>query len=279
MPSIFADLTSLLTKGVGLLTSEIGIDLLEWQVTEAHGQYIAGASDFRHLVIDGGWSALAHERLGLSSKRAPEAVRSIVLAQAHLRFESYGVRGNLLTYAEPRKHAPGQRALVTLTLGDMLLAGFTHALREEHGASSLASREGRRLVPILGKAALVGRRNDYAAQRRMVWRLAMTLRDSAEELAREGSVRIPLDRWATLADEAGAPHTGAFLSRVLGAWEQGDDRTPPLIDRKGERVTLHESRKAALEFLVSGGQLSLRKRRDGKAGARGRALGRRGRKG
>jgi hypothetical protein len=247
-------------------------------VTEAHRQYVAGATDFRHITIEGGWSALAHERLGLTSKRAPEAVRAIVLAQAHLRFETYGIRGNLLSYAEPRKHAPGQRALVTITLGDMLLAGFTHALREERGASSLTSREGRRLVPILGKTALVGRRNDYAAQRRMVWRFAVALRDSAEELARDGSVRMPIDAWASLADEASAPRTGAFLSRVLDAWEKGDDKTPPLIERSGDRVTLHESRRAALEFLVSGGRLSIRKRAEGKAGARGRAAGWRKRK-
>jgi hypothetical protein len=273
VPSIFDDLAGLLQRGVGLLTSETGIDLLEWQVTEAHRQYVAGANDFRHITIEGGWSALAHERLGYTSKKAPEQVRAIVLAQAHLRFESYGIRGNLLSYAEPRKATRGQRALVTVTLGDMLLAGFAHALREEHGASSLTSREGRRLVPILGKTALVGRNNESAAQRRMVWRFAVALRDSAEELAREGSVRMPLDAWARLADEAGAPRTGAFLPRVLDAWEKGDDKTPPLIERKRDRVTLHQSRKAALEFLVSGGRLSLRKRSEGKSAARGRAEG------
>jgi hypothetical protein len=274
-PIIDGALAGILTRGVGLLTSEIGIDLLEWEVTTAHKRYIAGSSDFRHIAIEGGWSALAHEHLGATGKKMADQVRAIVLAQAHLRFETFGFTGNLLSYAEPRRANHGQRALVTITLGDMLLAGFAHALREEKGATPLTSREGRRLVPILGKAALVGRNRDYAAQRRMIWRFAVALRDHAEELAKEGAVRFTTGAWASLASEAGAPRSGAFLSNVLDAWEKGDDRAPPLIVRSGELVTLHQSRKAALDFLVAGGRLSLRKRVDGKASARTRALGRR----
>lgn len=279
VPSISDDaLSGILQRGVDLLTSETGIDLLEWQVTEAHRQFSNGDRDYRNLRIEGGWSALAHDHLRLTANRAREEVRAIVLAQAHLRFESYGIRGNLLSYAEPQKAARGQRAVVTITLGDMLLVGFANALREEHGASSLTSREGRRLVPILGKTALVGRRNEYAAQRRMVWRFAIKLRDAAEQLAKDGSVPMPLDAWVSLAGEAGAPRTGAFLGRLLDAWEKGNDKTQPLIERQGDRVTLHESRRAAFEFLVKGGELSLRKRRDGKAAARGRARGWRGKR-
>jgi hypothetical protein len=281
VPSLFdGALASILERGVGLLTSQTGIDLLEWEVTEAHRQYTetGGASDFRHITIEGGWAALAHEKLGKQTKKAAEEVRAIVLAQAHLQFQAQGYRGNLLSYAEPRKHAPGQRARVTITLGDMLLAGFAHSLREERGATSLASREARRLVPILGKTALVGRRNDYAAQRRMVWRFAMALRDRAEELAERGHVAMPLDTWATLADEAGAPRSGDFIPQVLQAWKKGDERAgvePLIVQVKGERngYTLHESRKAALDFIVEGGRRTTKKRAEGKASARKRAEG------
>lgn len=98
---------------LGLLTSEVGIDLLEWKVTEAHRQYFFCKPDFRGLSIEGGFSALARERLGISSKTAVDQVRGIVLAQAHLRFESYGVRGNVLAYWETRRATQKQRALVT----------------------------------------------------------------------------------------------------------------------------------------------------------------------
>jgi hypothetical protein len=270
-------LASILERGVGLLTSQTGIDLLEWEVTEAHRQYTetGGASDFRHITIEGGWAALAHEKLGKQTRKAAEEVRAIVLAQAHLQFQAQGCRGNLLTYAEPRAEAPGRRSRVTITLGDMLLAGFAHQLREELGTTSLSSREARRLVPILGKTALVGRPNDYAAQRRMVWRFAMALRTQAPELAERGHVAMPLDTWATLAAEAGAPRSGDFLAKVQTAWEKGDERAgvEPLIVRvEGERdrYTLHESRKAALEFIVEGGRRTTKKRAEGKASARKR---------
>ena len=281
VPSLFdGALASILERGVGLLTSQTGIDLLEWEVTEAHRQFseTGGASDFRHITIEGGWAALAHEKLGKRTKKAAEEVRAIVLAQARLEFQAKGYRGNLLSYTEPHAEAPGRRSRVTITLGDMLLAGFTHALREERGATSLASREARRLVPILGKTALVGRRNDYAAQRRMVWRFAMALRDRAEELAERGHVALPLDAWTTLADEAGAPRSGDFIPQVLQAWKKGDERAgvePLIVQVKGERngYTLHESRKAALDFIVEGGRRTTKKRAEGKASARKRAEG------
>lgn len=286
VPSIFDDaLPALLQKGVGALASETGIDLLEYEVTEAHRQYVAGEPDFRRIVIDGGWSGLAHDKLGLTSKRAAEQVRAIVLAQAHLKFETRGMRGNLLSYSEPERAAPGRKSRVTLTLGDMLLAGFTHTMLEEHGKTSLWSREGRRLVPILGKTALVGRRNDYAAQRRMVWRFAMALRDRAAELADEGSVAMGFADFVALADEAGMPRGAGLVQRVLGAWTTGKTdpketsaSTEPLIRMVGERVTLHESRKQALDFLVSGGEKSSRKRAEGRASAKRRAEGKPGRR-
>lgn len=92
----------------------------------------------------------------------------------------------------------------------------------------------------------------------MVWRFAVALRDRAEELAMNGYVRVPLDKWAELASEANAPRSAGFLTRVLDAWVAGDEKHPPLLARvAGERdaYTLHESRKAALDFLhCRGGQ-------------------------
>jgi hypothetical protein len=275
VPSLYdGTLASILERGVELLASETGIDLLEWEVTEAHRQYIEQPSDFRHLSIEGGWSALAHEKLELTSRKAPEMVRAIVLAQAHLRFESTGFRGNLLTYSEPRKHAPWQRSRVTITLGDMLLPGFTHALREQLGSATLGAREAGRLVPVLGKTALVGRRNDYAAQRRMVWLFAIAMRDHAEDIAQYGHVSMPLEAWTTLANEAGLPRSSKLLADVMRAWETGSDGAEPLIVRvpgERDRFTLHESRRPALDFIVEGGQRSTKRRAEGKAGAAKRA--------
>lgn len=274
VPSILdGTLGTILKHGVDMLTSEVGLDLLEWEITEAHQQYMRDPnSDFRHIAVDGGWHAIAHDKLGLSKKESPQIVRAITLAQAHLRFESYGIRGNLLSYAEPRSNAPGRRSLVTITLGDMLLYGFAHALREAHGSTSLASREGRRLVPLLGKAPLIGRRNDFAAQRRMVWRFAVALRDRATELAKNNCVVLPIDDWTRIASEANAPRSGGFLLRVIKAWATGSDNVPPLIECiEKDTYTLHKSRKDALNFIVAGGQTSILKSNEGKSSAKARS--------
>ena len=273
VPAVEGPIADILHRGVNLLTSEAGIDLLEWQVTEAHRRFQRGESDFRNLRVEGGWSALAHDHLGISKTGASADIRAIVVAQAHLRFEAWGIRGNLLSYTEPVHHAPGRRAVVTMTLGDMLLAGFARAMSNEKD-QSLSAREGRQLVPILGKAALVGRRNDFAAQRRMVWRFAVALRARASELAQDGAIEMPLDLWAALAAESGLPRSPDLLGRVRRAWETGDDKTPPLIvpSDNGRRVTLHESRKDALDFMVRGWKLSERGRAAGKAGAAGRLI-------
>ena len=274
VPSISGDaINALLKRGMSLLTSELGIDLLEWEVTEAHRQFLSREPDFRRLSIEGGWSALAHEKLGISSKTAAGQARAIVLAQAHLLFDSYGVRGNLLSYSEPRRATGGQRALINIVLGDVLLPGVTHTLREEYGKAGLSSREARQIVPILGKAALPGRGNDHGAGRRMVWRLSMYLREHAEELAREGAVRMTLAAFAELAGEAGAPRSSDFLTRTIDAWVAGDAKTPPLIVRQGEHVTLHESRRPALDFIIAAGKKTASSRTQGKASVRKRMRG------
>lgn len=277
VPSVFDEaLDGILGRGVDLLSSELGIDLLEWEVTAAHAQWAAGEPDFRRIRIEGGYSALAHDYLGRSSKSDADRVRAIIYAQAHMQFQTYGVRGNLLSYAEPQKAARGRKSVVTLTLGDMLLYGYAQELREKHGATSLSSREARRLVPILGKTVLVGRTNDHAAQRRMVWRLAILLRDNAAELAKSGAVRIPLERWAQLADEAAMPRSRDVLWRVLDSWKAGSDKIAPLLEQTGkDTFTLHTSRKEALDFLVESGKRTLRKTAEGKASARNRAASRR----
>jgi hypothetical protein len=113
----------------------------------------------------------------------------------------------------------------------------------------------------------------YYAREPKGWPCALR-RDHAEELAEHGHVALPLEKWATLADEAGAPRSGDFLGRVQTAWETGDQKTatPPLIVRvKGERdrYTLHESRKAALDFIVEGGRRTTKKRAEEETNDRG----------
>ncbi len=243
-------------EGTRLLSHDIGLETLEWEVTEAHRQWAAGdgSGPFNRIVLEGGWSELA-QRLGRNGGKASQQARSVVLAQAHMRFSSpqKGVRGNLLAYTESHG-SRGRRSQVSITLGDMLTHGFTDALEESLGKKSRSAREARRLVPLLGPHPQYGRNNEFAEQRRLKWRFALELRDRAEELAEQGAIAMSPENWRRLTDEAGLPHH--LLESVLAAWEGGDDNAQPLIVRRGGQVTLHESRKDVLNFLVRGGTLS-----------------------
>lgn len=270
-PSIEADLLSTVLKGVGDLSSEVAIDFLEWAITTAHRQYFDEVSDFRRIVVDRGWSGLGRE-LGSSSNKAADKVKSLVYAFAHLRYASRGWHGNLLSYSET-KAAPGRKACVTITLGDLLLPGHTFTLKDAPGSVALQAREDRQLVPVLGRTAVVGSPATYGAQRRMPWVLATVLRARAQELAREGSVLLTPNDRAELAVRAGAPQSSSLLDKVWTAWEEGDDKASPLIVRAGgDRITLHESRKLALDFLKSAGETSIRQSNRGQKAvhARGR---------
>lgn len=263
-PSIDTEFSAAVLRGTGDLSSEVAIDLFEWLITTAHRQHANEKGDFRNLLVEGGWSELAR-LLGATRSGSADKVRSLVLAFAHLRYDLRGWRGNLLTYAET-KAAPGRKACVSLTLGDMLLQGFTFTLKEASGSVAQLAREDRQLVPILGKAAVVGSPTSYGAQRRMTWALATVLRSRAVELARDGGVNLSPHDWADLACKAGAPRSATLLGKVQTAWEEGDESKaiPPLIVKSGSMVTLHESRKPALDFIKQAGERSQRQSDRGK---------------
>lgn len=255
---------ALLNKGISTLTSDVGLDLLEWQITTAHQQYLDEVSPYNRIVVKGGWSALANEHLGLTHKDGPQEVRSAVFAQGNLLFDSRGYRGNLVAFREPGLEAPGRRATITMTLGDMMLPDFFLTLRERLNSNSLTAREAAKLVPILGRTPLYGRRNEHVAQRRMAWRFNIAFKEKEKELARDGFVRISDEDWVRFADESGAPTSPVFIRGVQDAWEHGDAKSPPLLARvNGERdgFTLHPSRQDALDFVRTGGEITLEMQR------------------
>ena len=249
-------LATLLKKGVGLLGSIQAHRVVRTLVTLGHRQVIAGNPDARNLRFVGGWSALAKEA-GVSES---EDARAIIVALAHGAFPVPGGGAddlaNLLTYT-PRPHAPGRPALLSVTLGDMLLPHYVHSIT---GKTRTAS-ESRQLIPIVDFAGFVGRRNDHAAQAALQMRVILHMRTHAVELAKTGMVRITAAAMAEMAEAAEV--SPALLPKVLDRWVRDGDDAPAFLVRDGDQYTLAETHTAALALMVEAGNESLRSSRAG----------------
>ena len=241
-------LDALLEQGLAWLSSVTGHRLLRWEVVEGHRRYLTTGD--RVLRVEGGWSGLA-EAIGASTKKDADKLRSLVLAQAHCRFQlPDGTAGNLLSYREPTEHGGrGRTRTVEITLGTPLLPGYVDALP---GSKSVSAREARRLVPMLADLPpFVGQRNGHGAQASLALAVVTELRTQAAELVKEGGVVVPFDR---LGRRFGVKPS--LLPEMRDRWTRDGDDGPAFlksVDKAG-RVTLGDEHKPARDFLEDAGR-------------------------
>lgn len=237
---------------------------VRWMVSTAHQRAMDGEPDARVLIVEGGWSALA-EVVGARSKKAADDIKAIVAAMASLDFPlPDGSTGDLLTRRD--RPAVGQRsARVEITLGTALLPHYVHGL----------PRGNRALVPMPVLPPLIGRERDYGAQAVLQLQIMAEFRRRAKELATEGSVYLPWDRWVKMAEEAALP--AGVLSAVIERWTRDGDDGPAFLTRVGpDRYTLSDAHAAIRAFLVDAGKLEMEGAEAGRKSVRrkrGRLLG------
>jgi len=248
---------------------------LRWQVFAGHRQALDGAADPRLIRVEGGYAALAHDELGLSSKKAADEVRAIIEAEhaIELPLPTGSTRLLIREFTPAVGRRPSQLVLV---LGTALLPDYVHALKR----AGSAGRE-LRLVPVLELPPFVGKRsNEHGAQASLSMLVAAHMRDHARELVEAGGVTIDETEWKRLAARAGLPVS--MVRAVLDRWTQDGSDAPAflkLVERN--RYALTDAKAHA--FLTEGGRGEIAGSVAGKASARkreqakGRAL-QRGRK-
>ena len=132
-------------------------------------------------------STLAHDILGLRSKKDAEHVRDIIEAEhATELLISGGTFGRLLN----RTILPARgrfRGKIGLVLGTLLLPSFVHELK----AYGLGESRALRLVPMLELPPFVGdQERSYGPQATFSMLLVAYMRDNAKELVKHGPGRF-----------------------------------------------------------------------------------------
>ncbi len=258
----------MIDRGVKLFGSLASHRVLRWQIFTGHRQALEGNSDPRVIRVDGGWSTLAHDVLGMKGKRAADEVRDIVEAM-HATELPLPPRGNYQRLLLREAHTPRGRGQqwIKLVLGTALLPDYVHELQEAVG-HTLEGRRAVRLVPVLDVPPGIGRDNERGAQATLSMLLVAYMRDNAREHLEHGGVELDNATLTELARRAGLTRdmTGPLLDR----WTHDGDDGPAFLKLEGTRYTLGDTHAAARTFIEDGGRRELEGREAGKKGARRR---------
>jgi hypothetical protein len=218
--------------------------LLDWMIPEAHHRAANNEPDARTLVIEGGWSALANI-IGVTSKKSIDDLHAIVAAMAHttIALPDQSI-GNLLAYRDVP--ARGRRAsTVEIVLGTALMPNYVHELQGED----------RILIPWPPAVPLVGRPNEYGAQRALRLRLLIELRKRAREMVATGGIHLTDEEWALLAQEATLPLP--VLQPVMDRWTQDGEDGPAFLKRIDRNCyTLGDAHLHVRSFLEDAGRMA-----------------------
>lgn len=264
VPSVAEEMAQAL-RGVGKLGTVTAHRALRWQLTTAHERAIRGEPDARVLTIDGGWSVYAYEKLGLKSKAEAENLKAITYAQdaVHVTLPD-GSRERMLNLREwpAQGRRPGR---IQQTLGTMLLPHYVFEL----GLTGRRLREAQRLIPVCALPPFVGRNRDHGPQATLSMLVVRELRTKARELAKDGAVRIPPNRWVEMARESALPPT--LLGRVIDRWIQDGPDAPAFLVRVAtDAYTLAPVHSRELAFILASGRTENRAVEAGKQSVRAR---------
>ena len=265
IPQVDATILGAMRKGVGLLRTLPAHRLLRYEVCTAHAQRLEEQGDFRTIRVEGGWQGLAKVVGCGSSHVAADQLKAIVQCQAHLCFKwPDGTCGNLVTYRV--QSAGGRRpALLVLTVGDILLPGVVQGFNQQ----TRKGREARQLVPLPPLPPFVGRPQDWGPQANLQMLALCEFVSNSQELITSGGISISERRWRELAEKGGIPPK--TWGRVLEAWHEGNDETPPFLKSLGNSlVTLSDAHQGILEFLVAGAKRRVGGRKAGQEGRKRR---------
>lgn len=272
-PLVDSDTLAVVSRGIELLGSVDAHRLLRFEVRTGYERW-RDEIEPRHVIdVPRGYGELA-ELLGVRDKAAPKRLRAILMAQRMCSFPLPGPdrgTGNLIVLSEweGSGRRPGR---IRIELGTMLMPNYGQDLK-----AALTSREferSKKLVPLVGLPPFVGSVNEHGPQATLSMLVTRELRLHATELVREGGVRIGLERWAALADEARIPRGQVTqkLGQIIDRWTRDGDDGPAFLKTIGKDplYTLGDEHEAARRFLLEGGKREIEGAKAGQRSAQAR---------
>jgi len=233
--------------------------LFKMLILRSHEVELAGDDRFDVLVFPGGLSEIA-QGVGLNPKKHTSKVRDILNAGGCIQWNSgYAEGGGLWTWT----HLPSRGGL-KIKLADVLCPGYAPAMRGDYHKA----RRARRLVPELQHGPPVtGRNNEHAAIWTLHRRVLVEAVDNSKEMAREGGVLIPGERWQALAKRSNLPPRS--VEPVVAAYLEGDGEAPPFLQQVGvDRFTLSDAHELERAFIEDAGRTRIERQRAGQIGAK-----------
>jgi len=233
--------------------------LLRHIITRCAGIYLSGAGPdtltVPMLKYEGGWSKLAKEA-GISEKHRGELPRVVALLRAWKGVD--GLQPALIMEYTLSGGHRGERALLTILVGEPLFPGSTYIHRIQKGP-------GRRLLPVLARpeTAIPGVSGEKTSNMLLYhWLIVAALRDSAGagrlvETSEGPAILLPKAARRAAAKEAGlSASEGEAVDRVwigggAGSWLTEPDQEGGLRTRDG----------AAMRLLLDASELSEKARK------------------
>lgn len=230
-------------KGMHEFSTLTGHKLIRWQVRTGFDQWASGCKDYRKIITTGGYEGIAKLIGCKNDHKAIPRVRALLHAQAHGYFElPTGNKGNMIILEEAEKHQNGENSKIIIILGDCLLPNYTHRLpKGDH----------RRLIPIIDLPPLVGANNLHSFQAMLQLLILEEFSDQSPRLVNYGSILITEEKLKDLCKEAKLPFKQR--NRVIQAWIEGNEDSPPFIIKDGEEYCLSNHYDPVTRFLKQQG--------------------------
>ena len=252
LPTIDPKLLAMVTKGAGSLNSIYHHRLIRFECKTGFENWINSKTDPRVLRFERGCTEIT-EQLGLTSNKAIEEIKAILVAQAYMHFtfddESCG---NLIVLRNFRSRGCNRDNGVEIVLGTQLLPHYTFQ----------TSKRASLLIPVPDLPPLVSSSNYHAGQALLQMMVMQEFSEQSIEFAETGSVIILKDKWEKFAKESGLPES--VFKQTLARWNQdGDDLPRFLINPEPDRYALGGSYKKEADFLKQQGLLRKQRKKSG----------------
>ena len=247
-------------KGIPMINSVMGHRMVRYGLSIPFEQKKAGISDWRVKKFDGGFTELARE-LGIKGENGVTKLRTMMLAMKYVQvtseFPNDKITGSLLTYDTYRSAKTGREDGLGLTiLRNLVPYGDVDCRR------AILIPTPTEAPPIANMASQL-----HAPLYMLQMLLLQEFSSQSRDLFIHDSISLSLDGWKRLFKEAGL--NTSYLDRVLGAWKEGEEEAPAIIEQVDrDRFTLAKPYKKQLKFIKGQGEYREKSAKEGRKSRR-----------